>query len=223
MEDANAPIRIVVRPYASALPLGFFSFGVGMLLLGAIGVGWIHGPDVATAGKLLALFVFPLEFVSTVIAFLARDTASAASLGMFSSSWLALGVAEWTAAVPGAKSHAIGFYLIMFGVMVTALAAAAFAGKPLLGVLLLIASARSMLFGAWELGAGHHVLYSAGITGIVIAALSVYGGLAFLLEDARGRAVLPIARRGSSREAIEGDLDVQLAGVAAEAGVRKHL
>jgi hypothetical protein len=53
--------------------------------------------------------------------------------------------------------------------------------------------------------------------------VAVYGGLAFLLEDARGRAVLPIARRGSSREAIEGDLDVQLAGVAAEAGVRKHL
>lgn len=223
MEDANAPIRIVVRPYASALPLGFFSFGVGMLLLGAIGVGWIHGPDVATAGKLLALFVFPLEFVSTVIAFLARDTASAASLGMFSSSWLALGVAEWTAAVPGAKSHAIGFYLIMFGVMVTALAAAAFAGKPLLGVLLLIASARSMLFGAWELGAGHHVLFSAGVIGIVIAGLSVYGGLAFLLEDLRQETVLPLLRIGGARASIEGDLRTQLERVQGEAGVRHQL
>jgi hypothetical protein len=27
-------VRVVVRPYGSALPLGFFAFGVGMLILG---------------------------------------------------------------------------------------------------------------------------------------------------------------------------------------------
>jgi hypothetical protein len=51
----------------------------------------------------------------------------------------------------------------------------------------------------------------------------MYGGLAFLLEDARGRAPLPLGRRGSSREAIEGDLVAQLAGIGDEPGVRKHL
>jgi hypothetical protein len=33
--------RIFVRPIGSALPLGFFSFGVGMLLLGAAAIVWI--------------------------------------------------------------------------------------------------------------------------------------------------------------------------------------
>jgi len=28
-------VRIVVKPYGSALPLGFFSFGIGLLLLRA--------------------------------------------------------------------------------------------------------------------------------------------------------------------------------------------
>jgi hypothetical protein len=51
----------------------------------------------------------------------------------------------------------------------------------------------------------------------------MYGGLAFLLEDAKGAAVLPLKRRGSSREAIEGDMTTQLAGLANEPGVRKHL
>jgi hypothetical protein len=51
----------------------------------------------------------------------------------------------------------------------------------------------------------------------------MYGGLAFLLEDATGTAVLPLARRGSSREAIEGDMAAQLAGLGGEPGVRKHL
>jgi succinate-acetate transporter protein len=223
MQDGNPAIRIVVQPYGSALPLGFFSFGIGMVLLGGIGVGWVHGPDVKTAGLLIALFVFPLELLAAVIAFLARDTASAAALGLFSSSWLALGLVDWTAPAPGAKSDAVGLYLVMFAVMVLALAAASFLGKPLLGVLLLIAASRSTLFGAWELGAGHHVLYAAGVVGLVLAGLSVYGGLAFLLEDLQQKTVLPLFRIRKARESIEGDLQAQLERLQGEAGVRHQL
>lgn len=222
--DANdVGIRIFVRPYGSALPLGFFSFGVGMALLGGIGVGWIHGADLKTAGLLIALFVFPLELLATVIAFLARDTATAAALGMFSTSWLALGLADFSAPVPGKKSAAIGIYLVMFAVMVLALAAASLLGKPLLSILLLVAGGRSLLFGSWELGAGHHVLYAAGVIGLVLAGASVYGGLAFLLEDLRQKAVLPLFRIGGARESIEGDLHSQLVRVTSEAGVRHQL
>ncbi len=221
MDPAQSIIRISVRPYGSALPLGFFSFGVGMLLLGGIGVGWIHGADTKTAGLLIALFVFPLELIAAVIAFLARDTASATALGLFSSSWLALGIADATG-TPGEKSHAIGLYLVMFGVMVLALAAASFLGKPLLGGLLAIAAARSFLFGAWELGAGGHVLYAGGVVGIAIAVASVYGGLAFLLEDLQQRPVLPLGRIKAARESFEGDLRTQLGRIENEAGVRQQ-
>jgi hypothetical protein len=55
------------------------------------------------------------------------------------------------------------------------------------------------------------------------ACIAMYGGLAFLLEDAKGHAVLPLGRRGSSREAIQGDMGDQLAGLAGGPGVRKHL
>jgi hypothetical protein len=33
--------RITLRPVGSSLPLGFFSFGIGMLLLGCSATGWI--------------------------------------------------------------------------------------------------------------------------------------------------------------------------------------
>jgi succinate-acetate transporter protein len=125
--------------------------------------------------------------------------------------------------VPGAKSDAVGLYLVMFAVMVLALAAASFLGKPLLGVLLLIAASRSTLFGAWELGAGHRVLYAAGVIGLVLAGLSVYGGLAFLLEDLQQRTVLPLFRIRKARESIEGDLHSQLERLQGEAGVRHQL
>ena len=222
MEPDRSIARVVLQPYGSALPLGFFSFGVGMLVLSGIGLGWVHGADVRTAGILLAAFVFPLEFLSATIAFLARDTAGAASLGMFSTSWLALGLVHVFAA-PGQKSPAVGLYLIMFGIMVLALAAASMLGKPLLGVLLAIAATRSFLGAAWNLGAGHAVLVADGATAVAIAAFSVYGGLALLLEDLKQRPVLPVLRTGAAAESLEGDLDAQLSRAEHEAGVRQQL
>src|SRR4051794_23867723 len=86
-----AEVRIVVRPYGTSLALGFFAFGIGMLLLGGVSNGWLHPSDRHTVGLLLAAFVFPLELVATIFAFLARDSFGATGLGLFATSWLALG------------------------------------------------------------------------------------------------------------------------------------
>src|SRR4051794_4411499 len=104
-----AEVRIVVRPYASSLPLGFFSFGVGMLLLGGMANGWLHPSDRHTVGLLLALFVFPLELVCAIFALLSRDTFGATGLGMFTTSWLALGIANLMSS-QSSVSRAVGLF-----------------------------------------------------------------------------------------------------------------
>jgi uncharacterized protein len=53
--------------------------------------------------------------------------------------------------------------------------------------------------------------------------IAMYGGIAFLLEDALGRTVLPLGRQGRSREAVEGSLSDQLRRLEDEAGVRHTL
>jgi len=74
-----------------------------------------------------------------------------------------------------------------------------------------------------EWGGPSATLTAAGWLGVAIFALAMYGGLAFLLEDVRKAAVLPVFRRGTSKESFEGDLQVQLRELADEAGVRKTL
>src|SRR5438477_8216731 len=96
-------VRIFLRPIGSGLPLGFFSFGIGMLLLGCFAIGWIPVDEQKDVGMALIAFVFPLELVATVVAFLARDTLGATTLGLFTTSWLALGWAD-IASAPGKKS-----------------------------------------------------------------------------------------------------------------------
>jgi hypothetical protein len=58
-------VRIVVRPYATSLALGFFSFGIGMLLLGGIANGSLHPSDRHTVGM---LYEFGFAFAITLLA-----------------------------------------------------------------------------------------------------------------------------------------------------------
>lgn len=213
---------MVVRPYATSLALGFFSFGIGMLLLGGFANGWLHPSDRHTVGILLAAFVFPLELLSAVIAFLARDSFGATGLGLFTTSWLALGLAD-TQASEASLSRAVGLFELGFAFAVLLLAIAAYSGKPLIALILTVAAARSALAGVHEWGGPSWAWTTAGWLAVAIFALAMYGGLAFLLEDVQKRSVLPTLRRGASRESLDGDLRAQLAGLADEAGVRKTL
>jgi uncharacterized protein len=215
-------VRIVVRPYASSLPLGFFAFGIGMLLLGGLANGWLHPSDRHTVGLILAAFVFPLELLATVVAFVARDAFGGTGLGLFSTSWLALGLANMSAS-QDAVSRTVGLYEFGFAFAVGLLAVAAFAGKPLIGAIMLVAAVRSSLSGVHEWGGPAALYTAAGWLGVAIFAAAMYGGIAFLLEEVRREEVLPVLRRGSSKESIEGDLGAQLRQLADEAGVRQTL
>jgi uncharacterized protein len=217
-----AEVRIVVRPYASSLPLGFFSFGLGMLVLGGASNGWLHASDRHTIGLLLAAFVFPLELVCAIFALLARDTFGATGLGLFTTSWLALGLVDLTSS-QDALSRAVGLFEFGFAFAVVLLAIAAFGGKPLIGAIMLVAATRSTLAAVHEWGGPSWAWTTAGWLGVAIFGAAMYGGLAFLLEDVQKRAVLPVFRRGASKDSLEGDLASQLAQLGDEAGVRKTL
>ena len=195
-------VRIAVRPYGSVVPLGFLAFGIGMFMYAAQDVEWVKPAEGHTVGLMLAAFVAPLEGLAAILAFLGLLTMQAA---------------------PGRLSAADGYFLIAFTIVVLLLALVGWLGQPLIAALLTVSAARGASAAVYQLGGGRGWNQAAGWIALGVFCVAMYGGLAFLLEDARGRAVLPLGRRGSSREAIEGDLDVQLAGLAGEPGVRKHL
>jgi uncharacterized protein len=215
-------VRIVVRPYGSPLPLGFFAFGIGMFLYAALSAEWVKSTELHPIGLLLAAFVAPLEYTAAVLAFLARDTVSGVALGLFATSWLSGGLLALTAK-PGVLSGGEGYWLISFSIVIVLLGIVAFLGKPFVGVLLLVATARSVTYAVWELGGGTGWRHASGWIALAIFCVSMYGGLAFLIEDLRGTTVLPLFRVGSSRRAIESDLGTQLETLEHEAGVRRPL
>jgi succinate-acetate transporter protein len=189
--------RINLRPLANPLPLGLFSFGIGMVLLGAQSAGWTPAAQDTQVGLVMVAFVFPLEGLTLGVA-------------------LILGP-------PATASLALGFYLLAFAAVVLTLAAVAAMGKPLIALLLSLSAARAILDGIYQVSGDTGLEHAAGYVAVGIAAVAWYAGTAFLVEDLRQASVLPVFRRGPSTAAVDGRLGDQLGHAAGEAGVRQQL
>lgn len=218
----EAITRIMVRPLGSVLPLGFFAFSVGTVLLAATEVQWIHSSEKLALIAVLLAFVAPLELLAGLFAFLSRDTGSATAMTIFGASWIALSLYFLHGGIE-ARSVTFGIFLIMDSLALFSLAAASFQAKPLIAVILLIAAVRFLLECAWQFGAGSKVELASGAVGFLTGVFAIYGGLALLLEDTQQRTVLPIFRRKAAKQALEGSLEDQLKRIAGEAGVRQQL
>jgi succinate-acetate transporter protein len=215
-------VRINVRPLANPLPLGLFAFGIGMLMLAAQTAGWVPLTEDKQIGLLMVSFVFLLEGFSTIVAALARDTLAATVLGLFTTSWLALGLLL-VVGKPGATSHAAGFFLLGFAAPIISLAVLAASGKPLIAFILSLSAARAILDGLYQVTGTSGLEHAAGYVAAVIAGVAWYAGTAMALEDTRQHAVLPVLRRGAGASAMQAGLDRQLEHAIREAGVREQL
>ena len=144
-------------------------------------------------------------------------------MGIFAASWVAYALFLLTSP-PGATSRAIGVFMAMECAVILELGVVALRGKPLLAILLLLAMIRS-LFGALQQFDPTVHIYPlvASAIGTLLGAFSLYGGIAFLMEDVNRRTILPLFRRGAARAALEGDLGTQVRRITHEAGVRQQL
>lgn len=192
-----------------------------MLILGCQALAFIPVKEQHTGGMILMAFVFPLELLATIFAFLARDTLGATTLGLFSTSWLTYG---WLglASPPGEKSITVGIYLFGFSTAVALLATLAVLGKPFFTSLLALAVVRQLLDAIYEVGGGTELYRISGGFALALTALAMYGGLALGLEDARHQQLLPLFRRGGADEAFQG-YEAQLGRLESEPGVRQQL
>jgi succinate-acetate transporter protein len=214
--------RIVLRPLASPLPLGFFAFGIGSVLQSAFQLGLIPQEENQNLALLFGAFVFPLEFLAAILAFPSRETVGATALSIIAFSWLGTALVTYTSA-PDLPSPTLGVLDLALALILLLLGTVGVLGKPLLASVMFLAFFRFGLNGLYELTASTGIQIVSGIIGCVIFLLSLYGGMALSAEDAQHRTVLPFGRRGEARQAFEGDLSEQVGPIEKEAGVRKQL
>jgi succinate-acetate transporter protein len=214
--------RVVLRPVGSPVPLGLFGLTAATWVLSAYQLGWI---DVAE-GKKVALvaigFASVAQLVASIFAFLARDGVVATALGELALIWLVTGLVMWTLP-PGAKSDALGFFLLFAGVTMVLTATSAAQAKLVPALVFATAGVRFFLGGIEQVTADEIWQDLAGIVGLALTGLAIYGAWAAELEDAQGKTVLPLGRRGRGKEASELPLLEQVRELDSEGGVKKQL
>jgi succinate-acetate transporter protein len=213
--------RITVRPLANPLPLGFLAPCGGTLLLSGLQLGWVEPKETHQVGLIIIAFVVPLQFVASLLGFLARDVVAGTGMGILSGTWFSVGLITLTA-TPGSTSDALGLLLLVAaGVMLVPAAAAS--GKLVAAAVLTTAALRFAVTGIYQLTGSGAWKTAAGIVGLVLCALGLYTALAMALEESRKRTVLPLLRRGVGATALNDDLAAQEADLEHEAGVRAQL
>lgn len=221
-KEADTVFRVVLRPIASSLPLGFFAFTVGTVLLTALELSWVPVTETAQLAILVLAFVVPLEALSGLFAFLARDSGAATGLTTLSAAWTATAI-SLLRGTPGELSPTLAVFLLTLTALMLVMSAASVSGKPLFGLLLLIGAARFALTGVYQATGNITVEHAAGWLGVPLGVFALYGGLALLLEESTQRMVLPIGRRGRSRTSLEGSFAHQVHQAEQEPGVRRQL
>jgi succinate-acetate transporter protein len=214
--------RIVVRPIGSPTGLGLFGLAAATLVVAGLQLGWVEQAE----GKKVALILIAFPFVSQLIASLwstlARDGVAATAMGVLALTWLATGLVLFQSN-PGETSDALGLFLLVAATAMALTAAVASLSKIAIGAIFFTAALRFALGGLHQLTNDELWEDLAGIVGLVLFALAIYGALAAELEDAQGQTILPLGRRMKGRLALDGSLDEQVKQAPNEPGVRQQL
>jgi succinate-acetate transporter protein len=218
--DGAPRTHIFLRPIGTPLSLGMAGLAIASLVQSGYDLHWVGRGQGLEVGLVLLAVPFFLQFLASVLSFLARDGTTGSAVGVLSASWL--GIALIHLASKGAhRSGALGLMLLAAGAVLVLSALVSVSAKPLPGAVFGIVGVRFLLSGVYELGGTHVFLTAAGIAGLVVVALAGYSVVAFDLEGIHHRAILPTLRRGRARAALHGSPTAALDDVVHEAGVRQ--
>jgi hypothetical protein len=167
-------------------------------------------------------FAVPLQLLSSVFGFLARDSVGGTGMGLLGGTWLVIGVLV-VAAAPGARSQTLGLLLLFTTAALMIPTCAAALGKVAAAIVMFGAAARFALTGIYQYFGGAPWEHVSGWWGIGVAVVALYAALAFEIEDTRRETVLPVLRHGAGKAAVAGGIETELERVEREAGVREQL
>lgn len=213
--------RVLLRPIATPLPLGFLALGVATLSFAAVQLGWVPATEGRTVALGVLVLTVPSQLLAAVMGFLARDPVAATGMAILSGTWGATCLATITSP-PGRASDGLGVILVCSAVCLLVPAASA-RSKLVPAAVILLSATRFAVTGVAEIDGGRGWITAAGWVGVVLALLSLYAALALELEGSESRTVLPLGRRGPGAQAMSAGMDAQVKGVQHEPGVRRQL
>jgi succinate-acetate transporter protein len=203
--DTQNATRIVLRPIASPLPLGFLGLFVGSLLISALQLHWVPPTQRHELAIGVLAFTVPVQLIACCYGFLCRDVVASTGLGLLAGTWATLGV-SLLLSPPGTTNPGLGILLVAAAGALAVPATAALTSKVVATLVLVLAAVRFAITGGYELTGAQGWQYASGICGIVVAGLALYAALAAEVDSATRRNLLPLLRPPQGQRAVSGRL-----------------
>ena len=197
MEIREEPAtRVVLRPLATPLPLGFLALVLATAGFSTVQLSWVPPTEGRVAGLTAVFATVPLQLLASVMGFLARDPVAATGMGILTGTWAVVGITTLTSP-PGAVSDGLGVFLVVAGICM--LVPAVSAGSKLVpAAVMALAGVRFAVTGAYHLTGSAGWKTTAGWVGLALAVVALYAALALELEGSHRRTILPLGRRGAA-------------------------
>ncbi|MGH2928254.1 MAG: hypothetical protein ACRDL8_08630, partial [Solirubrobacteraceae bacterium] len=107
-------MSIFLRPIGSPLTLGTSGLAIASLVQSGLDLGWVSPRETALSGLILIAVPFVLQLIASLLAYVARDGATGAALGVLATTWLAMGLVHVVSG-SSAPSGALGLLLVAAG------------------------------------------------------------------------------------------------------------
>lgn len=213
---------ISLRPVGAPTSIGFFGLAAASLPFSGLQLGWVRPDEGRQVALVMIGFAFLAQALAAVVGLLARDGTAATAMATLALTWLVVGWVTNTSP-PGTTSRALGLFLIFSGSAMALNAATAALSKLVPATVFAVAALRFFSTAGYHLSGAAGWQRAAGVIGLILFVLAMYAAWAAGLEDALGRTVLPLGRRGKGRVAVTGSLLEQTGEVVTEPGVRQQL
>ncbi len=220
-DDRLAMTRIVLRPTGNPLPLAFMALAVATVGFSSLQLGIVGAGEERVVALAVLVLTVPLQLLSSIIGFGARDAIAGTGMAMVSGVWAMTAVSS-LATPSGSSSPALGVLLLVSAVAILVPILAAHA-KLVAAAVLAGSAVRFAVTGVAELTGSGGWEITAGVLGLVLALLALYAALGFEVEEVGGRWKLPLLRQGAGAKPLHDDMGEQVEGIAREAGVRHQL
>lgn len=213
---------VMLRPLANSLPIGLVGLAIATVMLAGRQLHWLPAADSHQVALVLLIVAVPMQLLAAIVGFLARDAVAATGMSTLAVIWLTTGAITYLSA-PSSRSPVLGMFLFVTAAALLISAVTAAAGKQLASAVLTVTAIRIATSGGYEFSGAAAWREATGWIGVALCVLALYAALAFELEDIRHHPVLPTFRRGSARQAMEGDTAPGPQTLRTEAGIRGQL
>jgi len=215
-------VTISLRSIGGPTAVGFFGLAAATFVVSGLQLGWVSLAEGTKVALVLAGFAFVAQIVAAVFCLLARDGIAATAMSVLALTWLVIGLVLLTSK-PGSTSGALGLFLLVSGAAMVLTSLTAALSKLVPAAVFGLAALRFFATAGYELSGRQAWEQAAGVLGLLLFVLALYAAWAAELEDALGRTVLPLGRRGRGKVAVHGSLLEQVKDVSTRPGVREQL